>query len=144
MKKLLKSLLALMLISMMAISFVSCGVPSDPAKAKANLEGEGYKVILEQVDLGDLGAALGDKTEATLSAIKGEELVTITWYKNADDAKAAYEKLEETYKKAKEELKKMEDGEAKDAAKAMLDNAAFGRSGKIVWTGTKAAVKAAK
>ena len=144
MKKLLKSLLAVMLISMMAISFVSCGVPSDPAKAKKNLEAEGYAVVLEQFDLGDLGAALGDKTEANLVATKGEEIVTITWYKNADDAKAAYEKLEETNKKAKEELKKMEDGEAKDAAKAMLDNAAFGRSGKIVWSGTKAAVKAAK
>ncbi len=141
MKKLLRSLLAVMLISMMAVSLASCGISSDPKKTKEKLEAEGYSVMLEQVNLGE---ALGDKTEAYLVASNGEENVTITWYKNADDAKAAYEELEESYKKAKKELKEMEDGELKDALKKKLDNVAYGRSGKIVWFGTKAGVKAAK
>ena len=33
---------------------------------------------------------------------------------------------------------------AKDMLQKEIDNAAYGRSGKIVWFGTKAAVKAAK
>ena len=140
----MKSLLAVMLIAMMAISFTSCGIPSDPAKAKANLEGEGYKVLLEQVDLGDLGNMLGDKTEANLVATKGEESVTITWYKEEADAKTAYDALKKTFEDAKAQLEKMEDGEQKDALKKEIDNAAYGRSGKIVWFGTKAGVKAAK
>ena len=141
MKKLFRSLIATMLISMMAISFVSCGIAKDPTKAKAKLEKKGYAVVLEQIDLGDV---VGDKTEANLVATKGTDTVTITWYKEAADAKAAYDALKASFDKAKDELAKMEDGEEKDALKKELKNAAYGRSGKIVWFGTKDAVKAAK
>ncbi len=144
MKKFFKSLVAVMLVAMMAISFTSCGVSKDPTKEKEKLEGKGYKVVLEQVDLGDLGDLIGDKTEANLVATKDGESVTIQWFKEEADAKAAYDKLKEANDKAKENLKKMEDGEAKDDAKKALDNYAFGRSGKIVWFGTKTAVKDAK
>ncbi len=140
MKKFFKSLVAVMLVAMMAISFTSCGVSKDPTKEKEKLEGKGYIVVLEQIDLGGL-----DKTEANLVATKeGGETVTIKWYKEEADAKAAYDKLKVANDKDKEALKKMEDGDAKDVAKKALDNYAFGRSGKIVWFGTKTAVKDAK
>ncbi len=144
MKKFLKSLVAVMLVCLMAVSFTSCGIPKDPAKVKANLEGEGYKVLLEQVDLGDIGDLLGDKTEANLTASKGDEYITVTWYKDEADAKAAIEDFKKELEEAKAELKDMEDGEAKDKLQKRIDNITSGRSGKMVWVGTKAAVKAAK
>ena len=46
MKKFFKSLVAVMLVAMMAISFTSCGgVNKDPLKAAENLEANGYTVV---------------------------------------------------------------------------------------------------
>ena len=44
MKKFLKAMLAAMLIAITAVTVCSCGVPSDPAKAKENLKKNGYAV----------------------------------------------------------------------------------------------------
>ncbi|MBR2337182.1 MAG: hypothetical protein IKA61_04465 [Clostridia bacterium] len=124
MKKLLKSLLAVMLISMMAISFTSCAPKAE--KVKENLEKAGYTVMLFE---GDDAEEYDEGVTAVLTAVKGldyKNSITIVWYANADDAKKAEEE-------AKEELKEMGDEGADYVVK---------RSGKCVWMGHKDAVKA--
>lgn len=124
MKKFLKSLVAVMLVCLMAVSFTSCGVPQNPEKAKANLEKNGYSVIVGSPD--DLGLD-GTKVETILIATKGllsADSVTIIYYKDAAAAK-------ERYNEMKEENKDNEDS-----------NFDFGRSGKAVYYGHKNAIKA--
>lgn len=44
MKKIFRVMIAAMLMAVMAVSLCSCGIPSDPEKAKANLEKNGYAI----------------------------------------------------------------------------------------------------
>ena len=124
MKKLMKSLLAMMLIVMMAVSFTSCGVPSDPAKAKANLKDNGYGATA-------ITASMLGLEEAEVEAIVGggkslTNTVVIVYFKDVEDAKEYHAKLQE-------------------AAKGESDSDyVYGRSGKAVYAGHKDAVKAAK
>ncbi len=126
MKKLLKSLLAVMLISMMAISFVSCG--AKPADVGAKLEEAGYTVVVAE---GEDAAEEADAEGATafVGAQKGlTSYVSIVWFDNADDAEKA-------------------EAEAKEALTAMGDLAAgfsVERKGKVVIAGTATAVEDAK
>lgn len=125
MKKFLKNLLTVMLVAIMAISFTSCGVPKDPAKAEANLKAEGY--ITATITASSLG--LDDsKVEAIVSASKGilsADSITIVYFANKDDAKSYYEDI-------------------KDGDTAKQENYKAGISGKRVWIGHKNAIKAAK
>lgn len=138
-KKFFRSLVAMMLVCLMAISFTSCGISKNPEKVKEKLEKKDYSVILNTLDLGDLS-----KCEATLTASNGDESIQIFWYKEAEDAREAYEEYKEAYEKAKDEIKDMDDGEAKDKAEETLKNTGYGKSGKVVWFGTKKAIRAAK
>ena len=106
---------------------------SDPAKAKENLEKAGYEVILMD-DESTLKLSGIDGLVAAITAMKGDgeedaQGVSIYYFKDADSAKKAEEN--EFIKAAIEAAK-----EEKDVS--------TGISGKILWMGTKAAVKAAK
>ena len=72
MKKFLKAMLAAMLIAITAVTVCSCGVPSDPAKAKENLESNEY--VVTKVD----------GTAATLSVKAIALLVNVTLKDGAD------------------------------------------------------------
>ena len=106
---------------------------SDPAKAKENLEKEDYVVTLID-DESVLKLSGIDGLVAAITAMKGTDAeeadaISIYYFKDSDSAKKAEEN--EFIKEALEEAKKE-------------DNVSTGISGKILWMGTKAAVKAAK
>ena len=127
MKKFFKSLVTLMLVCLMAVSFTSCGVPSDPAKAKANLEENKYVVVYlsDAITLTatELGFGLERGTlKASVTGTNGEEAISIYYCNDSATAKKIKEKLSEN----------------------KGENVVVGKSGKVVWTGTKEAIKAAK
>ena len=118
MKRIISAILVCVLMLGCVLALVSCGGPKkNPEKAKAALEKAGYTVMFADENL-------GEELEATIYAISedGEDVIAIAYYAKKADAK-------EAYKEAKEDLE--------DGYKA-------GRSGKVVWMGTKAAIKAAK
>lgn len=148
MKKFFRLLVATMLIAVMAVSLCSCGVPSDPDKAEANLKKNGYTTT--KIKGSYEGPILSIKTgiEYTVTGTKGEENVVIIYYSEKEDAVKAYDEFKEKHDKSLKELKDTySDGKiSKDdyeKAKAVIDNIKFGKSGKIFYSGTKAGVKAA-
>ena len=134
MKKMVKIIALAMVAVMLMLTLASCGAKpnSDPAKAKEKLEKEGYEVMLIEDETALKMSGL-DGLVASLTAMKGDseedaQLVTIYYFKDADSAKKAEEK--DVVKKAMEEAKEE-------------DDVSTGRSGKMIWFGTKEAVKAA-
>ena len=124
MKRIISSVLAFALIIGCMFVLASCGGPnSDPAKAEANLEKEGYTVVA----IPAFGIA---GIEKSLTATKGSDAVQIYYLTDDADADAAYEYVEGLYNKAKE---KDEDIDLK-----------IGKSGSMIWFGTSDAIKAAK
>ena len=147
MKKLLRSLLSVMLVAMMALSFTSCGITKNPEKAEKKLKDAGYEVMVIKEEVAfasyakmyDLEAS---DIECVLMAEKDDEGVLIIYCANAKAAKKIEKELKKEMKEAKEEIKELE-GEEKKEAEKDLKNIKYGRSGKAVYTGTKAGVKAA-
>lgn len=135
-KVLCLSLVAVMLCATLA----SCAPAAKADDALAALKENGYTAVKSDL-LGAAGlAALGIKgVDSVVSGTKTEkkddkttiETVTIIYFTDADSAKTAEEKL--TTKS--DEEKKENDNES---------NWVFKRSGKMVYFGTKAAVKAAR
>lgn len=119
------ALLAVMLCAML----VACGGPNkDPEKAKEALEDADYTVIFN--DGGFVGDyLLPDGAEATIIATKGDdEYISIVYYEDADAANDAWED-------AKEEAEELEDE---------YEDIVYKKSGKIIYIGTKQAVKDAQ
>ena len=169
MKKLAK-IFAVAMVCVLAVAvLVACGPNTNYDKAKENLEKNKYTVTA--IKEGDVGFALAAAAPATAYGIKVEDIeailsatnkdgdsVSIIWCKSADAAKTVYDKsndqmkaMKETLDDMKKEIKDMDDGAEKeqaqktyDAMKKAYDNASIGRSGKVVWTGTKAGIKATK
>ena len=173
MKKFFKSLVAVMLVAMMAISFTSCGgVNKDPVKAAENLEANGYTVISLHDDGSLIGGTASQAAIAAAVAIfdvkaenvdyvvtgsKGDESIAIYYCKDADTATKIYDFAKKAQDDAKAEIEKMkeeakslegdEKAQAEEAIKEAeeeLKDVSFGKSGKIVWLGTKAGAKATK
>ena len=147
MKKLLKSLLAVMLIAMMALSFTSCGVARTPEKAEKKLEKAGYTVETTDDEatrtmVAEMYGLKAEDIEVLLTASKGDEYVSIIYCTNAKAAKKIAKELKKEMKEAKEAAEKLS-GTLKEEAEKELKNTKYGRSGKAVYTGTKAGVKAA-
>ena len=133
--KILSIVLCFILI---ALALVACAPKKDPEKAKASLESNGYE-IHDTVDYlaGIASAIMGSKIDATVTATKEEkdadgnsktEYIVIIYYKTSADAKAAWE---DAQKNAEED----KTGDDSDWVVA--------RSGRMIYWGTKAAVKAA-
>ena len=94
---------------------------SDPEKAAEALENAGYTVRL----LTDEDYLNEQGIEATIYAVNGDgEMISIAYYFDSDEAKEGYE-------------------EAKEEREDLGDKYEVGKSGKMVWMGTKAAIKAA-
>ncbi|MBE5742094.1 MAG: hypothetical protein E7360_02100 [Clostridiales bacterium] len=134
MKKFFKSLVAIMLVAMTAIAFTSCGIPSDYKKAEANLKEEGYEVMVltDAITLGSAEALYGlerGDLVASVTGMKDDDGVSIFYCADKDAANTLYDKLKAEFDEADDEEKEDSD---------------FGKSGKVVWAGTKAGVKAAK
>lgn len=116
----------------------------------------------------EIDGAKAEDVEAVLSASNSTtgDAVSIIWCKNADLANKLYDAAKENMDKAREEAKKelenaqkqldeMEDGAAKDAAQAaydamkegidnMLNNMIVGKTGNVVYQGTKGGIEATK
>ena len=147
MKKLLKSLLAVMLIAMMAFSFTSCGVAKTPEKAEKKLKDAGYEVevIDEELALAMYVEAYdlekGD-IECVVDAQKDSDGVTIYYCANRKAAKKIYDELKKEFDEMKEDIKELS-GTEKELAEEYMDKLDYGKSGKVVYVGTKKGVKAA-
>lgn len=136
MKKFFKTLVATMLVAIMATAFTSCGIPSDSAKAKANLEKNGYTVSESVATAAVKLVFLSQysKIETALWAINSDgENVLIVYCTDSDTAKTVNENIKSVYDKVKE-------GAAENGENADLKS---GKAGKAVYIGTKAGVKAA-
>lgn len=135
MKKFAKVVSLALAVTMCLALLVACGgAPnSDPEKAKAALEKNGYTVTLQEVNADGvekmLVASKAGKTEKDTLGI------TIQWCK--DDAAA--EKLEKEGKETLEETKKLY-----EEMKEEMPDVVIGRSGKMVWMGSSQAVKDAQ
>ena len=124
MKRIFCLILSLLLIVGCMLALASCAKPnSDPEKAKAALEEAGYEVLLN-------GGAFNKKVEATLVAmtLDGENYLVVVYYEDKD---AANEAWDDARKEAKELEEEYEDIVCR-------------KSGKIIYYGTKDAVKAAR
>lgn len=128
-------LISLALVAVMCVALLaSCAPASDPDKAVAALKDAGYTAVK---DTNLTPAAYKVLTGTNISAVvtatktdddKNVQSVTIVYFENAKDAKTAYEKLED---KSNEEKKDESDW-------------VFAKSGKMVYWGTKTAVKEAR
>ena len=159
MKKFVRVLALMLVASMLCVMLVACSSkPADnPEDAVAALKENGYTIVYE--------------SDEVVSAKKGDDFISIYWFDNEDDANELYEeamelkeeaeealeKLKDELKEAQDELDDMEEGFLKDAAELVVAeleeeieeaeleaDAVVGKSGNMVWMGTKDAVKAAK
>lgn len=124
MKRIFCLILTLLLIVGCMLALASCAKPnSDPEKAKAALEEAGYEVLLN-------GGAFNKKVEATLVAmtLDGENYLVVIYYEDKDAANEAWDDAR---------------NEAKELAEEYEDIVCR-KSGKIIYYGTKDAVKAAR
>ena len=131
MKRTLSIVSVIALVAILAVALVAC-VPSDPTKAVANLEEAGY--ITSYIKASDgTGVQLGlnamyegcvGHVHGTFISTGGSESIDIFYFNDANDAKACHEELKEKY---------AEDEEIQ-----------VGKSGKVVYKGTEAAIKAAQ
>jgi hypothetical protein len=157
MKNFVKILTVVLVIAMSVAMFAAC-VPSDPAKAEANLKEAGYTVLVTSSSaLGDIIGNIGNSiagdlvpknVDKTVTANKGDDSVAIVYFKDKDSAKTYYDALKAEKTKYSDEIKKEYDEgkitKAKyDELKADAANSKLGKSGVVVWMGTKAGVKAA-
>ncbi len=130
MKKNFLKITALALLTVMICTMlVACGGPNkDPEKAKEALEDADYTVIFN--DGGFIGDhLLPDGAEATIIATKGDdEYISIVYYEDAEAANEAWED-------AKEEAKELEE---------KYEDIVYKKSGKVIYIGTKQAVKDAQ
>ena len=135
MKKNVRMLAVALSVIFLALALVACAPQSDPDKAKAALEKNGYTAIKTNGYVSGVVSAIfgGESTiDATVTATKDiqdadgnttkTESITIIYYKTSDAAKEAWKSWSE------------KDQEKYEVAKC---------SGKMIYWGTKAAVKAA-
>ena len=119
--------ISLALVAVMCVALLaSCAPASDPDKAVAALKDAGYTAL----KLPALGSATAIVTGTNLDDNKKTQVVYIRYYASAEDAKTAYESLK--------------DESDKDKKNADESDWVFAKSGKMVYWGTKDAIKAAR
>lgn len=171
MRKIFSALLALVMLMGAVFMLASCGAKPelDLETAEKNLTDKEYTVKYAK-DEDDKDPEIVAKL--TASKVNGEDdtdYITITEYTDTAMAKLAYEEMKASYeyyidnyereiKYMEKYLKLYEDAldsdevdemkeEIKDLEKEleqMKEDSVFGRSGKFVWSGTKAALDASK
>ena len=126
----MKRIISLVLVCVMlvgcAFTLSSCGGPnSDPMTASKNLKDAGYIVV--PIDAAGIGGI-----EKSISAYKigSDDAVQIFYLSEDADFDEAYGYVEALFDEAKENNKDI--------------NVSIGKSGNMIWFGTKDAIKAAK
>lgn len=131
-KRILSVIAVLALAAVLAVAMVAC-IPSDPDKAADNLKAADYLVDVtdDPVSTGVMGL-MADGIEAVVSATSDDftEGVTIFYFEDSDSAKSFYES---------DFISEM-----KEEAEAESEELVIKRQGKIVYAGTKEAIKAAR
>ncbi len=128
MKKVVK-VLAVALVCVLALAMlVACAPNSDPDKAVSALKENGYMTV-KTPGVGDVECVV------LATNLKTKDGITITYYKDASAAKKEWDENKDDVEAMKEELVKQ--GIDKD-------DIAVGRSGRMIYAGTKEAVKAAR
>ena len=129
----------LVIVLACAVLFAACAPASDPQKARDNLEDKGYSVIL---DSSIQPAAL------TLIGVKGVDTVLEASYSKDDQSEylcVLYFDSSKKMKEAWEKAKEYAEDEGKDNKEKDDDSDwVVGKSGKMIWYGTKNAVKASR
>lgn len=142
MKKVARLLVSAMLLVVMAVSLCSCGIPSDPAKAKSNLTSKEYVVdttvsaaAVKTYFTVKYGVSFYSNIDSVVYAISsdGKDNVLIIYCKDDDSAKKVNGDIKEIYNSIRESAK---DNDTEVDVKS-------GKSGKAVYIGTSAGVKAA-
>ena len=105
MKKFAK-ITAVVLVAVMALAvLVACGYPSDPDKAKEKLEKQGYTIIMfneNPTGLSDYKAMI---TASKLDDDNNGTMIAITYFKDADAAKKAYDEAKKNLDEHKADYK---------------------------------------
>ena len=131
-KRILSVIAVLALAAVLAVAMVAC-IPSDPDKAAENLKAADYLVDVtdDPVATGVMGI-VADGIEAVVSGTSDDftEGVTIFYFEDSDSAKSFYES---------DFISEM-----KEEAEAESEELVIKRQGKIVYAGTKEAIKAAR
>ena len=131
MKKVISLVCLLAMVATCLFVFASCGATpnSDPAKAEEALKAAGYTCVDSKLGASMLvGAEPAKKIEKAITAYKADDrmdTVTIYWFADEDSAKAAYDNIDSLVSEAG-------------------GDDVYGVSGKMVWAGAEAAVKAAQ
>ncbi len=134
MKTTMKLIALALVLTLSALTLVSCFAPNpNPEKAIEALEKKGYKATEDKYVLPAIFAGLGVKNVDVV--ITGTDViddktehVTVVYFEDADSAEAAWNNLKEYAEK--------EDKDEKDT------DWTINRSGKMIYWGTKAAIKA--
>ena len=139
MKKSIK-LIALSLVLVMAVlALASCAAPNaDPDKAEDALEKNDYAVQKYEgkISTGFISLAIGEDVECAITAEKYDkeaekmEFLCVLYFEDADAANDAWEK-------AQDYAEDQKDDDVEDS------DWVVDKSGKMIWFGTKNAVKAA-
>ena len=142
MKKTVRILAFTLVFVMLAMTLASCGAPkSDPDEAKKALEKNGYTVLKTNGYLSNLGAAiLGTESNVDASISAYKEVEDKDGNKTSEVLFIIYYKTEAAAKEAWEDAKKDAEDAKKDSGSS---DWVVNRSGKMIYYGTKAAVKAA-
>ena len=135
MKKTIRIFAVVLSVVLLALALVACAPKNDPDKAKAALEKNGYTAVKTTGYVSGIISAIAgteNKIDATVTGTKDikdadgkttkTESVTIIYYKTSADAKEAWKSWSEA------------DRDRYEVAKC---------SGRMIYFGTKAAVKAA-
>lgn len=129
MKKAMKITGIIAVVAILCVCLVAC-IPNDYSKAEKNLNDADYIVVPGSEAAGKvLGIAIGcDEVKAVVTATNGEDGIIMVYFDSTGAAKDNYEKVKEYYTK-------------KDTANK---DRTIKRSGKVIYIGTDAAIKAAK
>lgn len=146
MRKTIVSIATILVIAVLAVALVAC-IPSDPAKAKTNLEDSGYAVVTytsgSLFGIGSLAMPTDCETVVVASTLKDSDALLIYYFKDSGSAKDYYDSAKAEKDKAEAEFKAEATDEEWKEYKEEMANYVFKRSGKIVYAGTKEAIKAA-
>ena len=138
MKKIISLVIVCVMLLGCTLVLSSCGGPnSDPAAAKAALDEAGYAADItdDPISLAFYGAIGIKSVVSGMKVAEDDEdklvdAVSIFYLKDDADVDKAYETLEKFYNEAKEEYEDLD--------------MEIGKSGNMIWFGTKDAIKAAK
>ena len=138
MKKIISLVIVCVMLLGCTLVLSSCGGPnSDPAAAKAALDEAGYAADItdDPISLAFYGAIGIKSVVSGMKAAEDDEdklvdAVSIFYLEDDADVDKAYETLEKYYDKAVEQYEDLD--------------MEIGKSGNMIWFGTKDAIKAAK